>query len=191
MNVLQYHCPQSKGEKEPMSRLSKLLLFVSLLVFALACNFITQPINDAQEAVETVQSLATAMPIETLRALPSALPVETLEAISTDFPGLENFNYFDPQGTPISEWMGLPIMAQATAGQEFPDTNTYSFKVDATPQEVQEFYNGQLTDLGWDSVFSLPVSDEGGLLSFSNNDNFLTITISIVEDMTIVVISLI
>lgn len=174
-----------------MSRLSKLLLFVSLLVFALACNFITQPINDAQEAVETVQSLATAMPIETLQALPSALPMETLEALSTEIPGLENFNYFDPQGTPVAEWMGVPIMAQATVGEEFPDTNTYSFKVEATPQEVQEFYNSQLADLGWDSVFSLPVSDEGGLLSFSNDDNFLTITISIFEGTTIVVISLI
>lgn len=174
-----------------MSRISKALLLVFVVVFVLACNFVTQPINDAQEAVETVQSLATALPIETLQALPSALPMETIEAIASEIPDFENFNFFDPQGDPVAEWMGLPIMSQATAGQEFPDSNTYSFKVDATAQEVKEFYDGQLADLGWDSVLNLPVADDGGILSFSKDSNFLTVTISKIDGTIVVVLSLV
>lgn len=174
-----------------MSRVSKILMLLFLVIFVLACNVVTQPINEAQDAVETVQSLATALPIETLQALPSALPMETIEAVASNIPDLENFNYFDPQGAPVAEWEGIPIMPQATAGQEFADTNTYSFKTDATPQEVQEFYDSQLTDLGWSSVFSLPVSDDGGILSFSNESNFITVTISKIDSTTIVVISLV
>ena len=174
-----------------MSRIAKVLLLLSLIVFALACSFVTQPINDAQEAVETVQSLATALPIETLQMLPSVLPAETIEAVASDIPDFDNFNYFDPQGTPVVEWMGLPVMPQATAGQEFPDPNTYSFKWDATPQDVQDFYSAQLADLGWDSVFSLPVSEDGGILSYSKDGNFLTITISNFDGTTSVVLSLV
>ncbi len=174
-----------------MSRISKVLLLSFVVVFVLACNFITRPINEAQDAVETVQSLATAVPFETLQALPSAIPVDTLEAIASEIPNFDSFNYFDPQGEPVAEWMGIPIMPQATVGQEFPDSNTYSFKVDATPQDVQEFYNTRLTDLGWESVFSLPVGDEGGILSFSNDSNFLTVTISNMDGTIVVVISLV
>jgi len=174
-----------------MTRISKVLLLSFVVVFVLACNFITQPIDDAQNAVETVQSIATALPIETLQALPSALPVETLQAVASEIPDFENFNYFDPQGTPVSEWMDLPIMPQATAGQEFPDTNTYSFKVDATPQEVKEYYDSQLVNLGWESVFNLPVADEGGILSFSKDSNFLTVTISNIDGTVVVVLSVV
>jgi len=174
-----------------MSRISKALLLVFVVAFVLACNFVTQPIQDAQEAVETVQSIATAVPFETLQALPSALPVETFEAIASDIPDLENFNFFDPQGEPVAEWNGIPIMSQATAGQEFLDSNTYSFKVDGTPQDVQEFYSGQLADLGWETVLNLPIGNDGGILSYSKESNFLTVTISNIDGTVVVVLSLV
>lgn len=174
-----------------MSRISRALLLVFVVVFVLACNFVTQPFQDAQEAVETVQSLATAVPFETIQALPSALPVETLESIASEIPDFENFNFFDPQGEPLDSWNDIPIMSEATAGQEFPDSNTYSFKVDATPQEVQDFYSGQLADLGWETVLNLPIGGEGGILSYSKGSNFLTVTISNIDGAVVVVLSLV
>jgi len=174
-----------------MSRISRVLMLVFVVVFVLACNFVTQPIQDAQEVVETVQSIATAVPIETLQALPSALPVETVESIASEIPNFENFNFFDPQGEPVDSWNDIPIMSEAIAGQEFPDSNTYSFKVDATPQDIQEFYSGQLADLGWETVLNLPMGDDGGILSYSKDSSFLTVTISIIDGTTVVVLSLV
>ena len=38
-----------------MSRASKILVFPVILIFVLACNFVTQPINDAQDLAQTAQ----------------------------------------------------------------------------------------------------------------------------------------
>jgi hypothetical protein len=115
------------------------------------------------------------MPIETLQSLTTALPVQTLEALPSSIPDIEN--YFDPSGTPLEEWNGIPIMPQATVGEEFGES-TYSFTAPVTATDVQSFYNQSLEELGWTSAFSLPVSDEGGILSFQMDTDFLIITIT-------------
>ena len=180
-----------------MSRLSKFLMVLGLIVFVLACNFVTQPIRDVQDIAGTAQSFATALPVETLQALASAIPAETLQALPSVGPTLEALasalpdfgSYFNPQGTPVAEWNGIPIMSQATAGQEF-DTNTYSFKVEVTAKEVQDFYNAQLTDLGWTQPFSMPGGADAALMLFEKDDKTLTITVAPVESSVVVLLTL-
>lgn len=157
-----------------MSRLSKLLLFVSLLVFALACNFFTQPISDAQDAVETVQSLATAMPLETLQSFATSVPLSTLEALPSALPDFENVT--DPQGEPLSEWNGVPIMPAATAGEEA--TGLYSYKADASVTEVFDYYKTEMTALGWSEFFAVQDTGAGALLTYQKDDALVTITIT-------------
>ena len=100
-----------------MSRPFKFLLLIFLLVFVLACNIVSQPVNDVQNLAGTAEAIASAIPMETLQALPSALPIETVQAgIPTDIANLEEFNYVNPQGTPLSEWKDVPIMPGATVG---------------------------------------------------------------------------
>jgi len=169
-----------------MSRLSKFLFVAALVVFALACNLVTQPINDVQNLAGTAEAIATSMPVETLQALSSAVP--TFEALASAIPDFGK--YFDPQGNPASEWNGIPIMPQATAGQEF-DVKTYSFKAKVTVQEVYDFYNQQLVSLGWSQSVSLPATDAGGLLGFSKEDTVLTITVTTVNDATLVLLKLV
>jgi len=164
-----------------MSRLSKLLLSLILIVFVLACNFVTQPIDDVQNLASTAESIASALPIETLQALPSVLP--------TDLSNLEDYNYFDPEGTPLSEWNGVPIMPQATTGEEFNEI-TYSFKVNATVQEVVEYYKTELVKLGWSSSIDLPVEGEGGFQIYSKEDSLLTLTFIFLDGDTTVVLTL-
>jgi hypothetical protein len=170
-----------------MSRLSKFLLIMTLVAFTLACNLISQPLNDVKDIAKTAESIATTIPIETLRALPSAIPMETLEALPSVMPDFDN--YFNPQGTPVSEWNGIPIMSQATAGQEF-NTTTYSFKASVTVKEVQDFYDAQMTDLGWKQPFSMPAEGEGALMIFQKDSHILTITITSVDNSTIVILTL-
>ena len=172
-----------------MSRLSKFFLFFVLLIFILACNFIPQQVRDVQNLAGTAEALASALPIETLQAIPSAVSVETLEAIPSSIPDFEGFDYFDPQGTPLSEWNGIPIMSGATSGEEFNES-TYSFKLNATVQEVQDFYNAELANLGWSSTFNLPGDENGAILFFSKDPSFLTITITNFDEDTLVMLTM-
>jgi hypothetical protein len=169
-----------------MSRFSKYLLVFALLVFVLACNFVTQPIRDVQEGIQTVESIVTAIPVQTLQAFPSIVP--TLEGIASAIPEFDN--YFDPQGTPASEWMGVPIMPQAIAGQGFDD-NTYSFKTDASAQAVLDYYNDQLATLGWSQTFNMPVDADGGIAVYSKSSSILTVTVTTLDGSTIVILSLV
>jgi hypothetical protein len=181
-----------------MSRLSKIVLVSVVVVFVLACNFVTEPINDAQNLAQTAQALGTALPIETLQALGSAIPAETLQALPSAIPTLEALasalpdfgNMLNPQGTPVQEWNGIPIMPQATAGQEFTENNTYSFKAPVTTTEVQDFYTQQLTPLGWNQPFSVPLEAEGGIIVFQKESSVLTITITSSEGSVVVILTL-
>lgn len=177
-----------------MSRLNKLVSITILILFVMACNFVTQPISDVQNAAGTAQSFASALPIQTLQALASQIPAETLQALPSVAPTLEALatkfgNMFDPQGTPVESWREIPIMPQATAGQEF-DGGTYSFKAAATVQDVQNYYNEQLPGLGWESTFNTPVDANGGIMLFSKDSNILTITIASSEGSTVVILAL-
>jgi len=171
-----------------MSRLSRFLLLSGLGVFALACNFVMQPVRDAQEAVSTVQSVASSMPLETLQAIATSIPASTLEAIPT---ALSDFgNMFNPQGEPVAEWNGIPIMSQATAGQEH-DAYNYSFKFTGTSQEAQNFYESEMETLGWASLMSVPSGENGALLSFQKDNKSLTITIVTTDNDTVVILTLV
>ena len=170
-----------------MSRLSKYLLVFTLIVFVLACNTVTRPIRDAQEAVETVQSFATSMPLETLQSFATNMPVETLQSISSAIPNFGDM--FNPQGEPVTEWNGIPVMPQATAGQEFADSNTYSFKADATVKEATDYYDAEMDKLGWSSTFNLPGDENAAALVFSKDNNIATITITLQGDAIVVLLT--
>jgi len=154
-----------------MSRVSRILLLLLVVVFVLACNFITRPIDQAQEAVETVQSLATAIPVETLQALPSVMPEIEMP---TGMPDIGDV--IDPQGEPLSEWNGIPIIASATSGGE--SDGIYSFKADATVTEVFDYYKTELENLGWTELFAMADTGSGALLTYEMGNHLVTITIA-------------
>jgi hypothetical protein len=156
--------------------------------FLLACNFVTQPVRDVENLAETAQSIGSAIPIETLQALPSAIPAETLEALATNMPDFGNI--LNPQGAPVQEWKAIPIMPQATVGQEFSENNTYSFKANVTPKEVQDFYNEKLTALGWNQPFDVPIEGDAGIMVFQKGSSVLTVTITSSEGSSVVVLTL-
>jgi hypothetical protein len=183
-----------------MSRSLKVLLIPVVVLFVLACNFVTQPVRDAQNLAETAQSVITSIPIQTLEALPSAIPsvipMETLEALPSAMPTFEAIatqfgNVLDPQGPPAQEWKGIPIMPQATAGQEFTqnDSKIYSFKAGITAKDVQDFYKEKLTPLGW-SQTSFPSGTDTGITIFSKENNTLVITVIPSDNAVVVLLAL-
>lgn len=190
-----------KGDYYTMSSVSKTLMVSVVILFVLACNFVTQPVRDVQNLAGTAEAIGSAIPIETLQALPSAIasmiPAETLQALPSAAPTIEALatqfgNALDPQGAPAQEWKGIPIMPQATAGQEFTEngTNIYSFKASATAQEVQDFYKDKMTALGWNQSFSMPGGSEGGFMAFQKDSSFLTIVITSSDNAVVVLLTL-
>ena len=157
-----------------MSRLFKLLLVTALALFILACNLISGPVSDVKNAASTAEAFASEMPVETLQSITTALPVQTIEALPSLLP--EVGNYFNPTGTPVDEWNGIPVMPEATVGEEFGES-TYSYTVPATATDIQAFYNQKMEDLGWSSPFGFQASEEGGIMIFQNGSDFVTITI--------------
>jgi hypothetical protein len=158
-----------------MSRTFKFLTVAALAVFILACNLLTTPINNVEEVASTAQAFASEMPFETLQALATTVPVQTFEALPSAIP--EVGQYFDPSGTPVEQWNGIPVMPQATVGQEFT-ASIYSYTVPATAAEVQQFYTLQMEGLGWKSPFGFQVSEDGGIMFFQKENEFITITIA-------------
>lgn len=166
-----------------MSRMSRVLLLLFLVVFALACNFVTQPISDAQEAVETVQSLATAMPIETLQAIPSAMPDLPNIEIPTGMPDIGDVT--NPQDEPLTEWNGIPVFPSATTGGE--SSGMYSYKATAEVTEVVDYYKSEMTKLGWNEFFVMPDTGSGALLTYEKDGQTATITITSTGDGEVLV----
>jgi len=158
-----------------MSRLLKLLMVSIVALIALACSLVTGPIAEVENAASTIESVASALPIETIEALATTIPIQTLEALPSEIP--DYGNYLNPTGTPVEEWNSIPVMPQATAGEEFGES-TYGFTAPVSATEVQDFYNQKMEELGWTSTFNFPVTDEGGILSFYKDEDFVIITMS-------------
>ena len=151
-----------------MRRIFKFTLFAILIGTMLACGIISNPLSGAQSLASTAQALAS--------ALPTGLPDVT--------------KYLNPQGTPVSDWNGIPVMPQATAGEEF-SKSTYSYRIGGVDQSaIQSFYNDKLKADGWTSPFSAQGGSTGGLMFFTKDSKILTITIAKSDQDLVVLLNL-
>ncbi len=169
-----------------MSRFYKFTLIAVLVLATLACGLITNPINQAKGLASTAEAVASSMPVETLQAMASSVP--------SGVPNIPNVgdvgNYLNPTGKPASNWNNIPIMTQATAGQEF-NKNTYSFKVSGVvATDVQAFYDEKLKALGWTSAFNFQGSGLGGVMMYTKGSQSLTITVTANENKDLIVVLL-
>ena len=96
----------------------------------------------------------------------------------------------EPQGTPGQEWRGIPIMPAAIAGPESGNDNFYSFQTNASPKEIQDFYDATLAELGWTQPFSFPLEAEGGIMTFQKDNSTLLFTIAASEGSVVVLLTM-
>ncbi len=151
-----------------MSHIHRYMLLSILIVTVLACGIISNPLSGAQNLASTAQAMAS--------AIPSGLP--------------DVSKYLNPQGTPVKEWNGIPIMTQATAGEEF-SKNTYSYRVTGVQEtDVQTFYNDKLKAAGWSSPFSAQGGSAAGLMLFTKDKSILSITVTKSDQDLVVLLSL-
>lgn len=154
-----------------MKTLRKTLIVIPVLLFILACQAVTRPVEQVQDTAETAAAFATQAGEMVTQVSGLATDVAPMQTI---MPVLPSGNPLDPQSAPLSEWKGIPVMPQASAGDE--SEGMYIYKVAATLDEIQEFYDTKLPDLGWEESFSLPIEGTAILL-YTQGSQVLSITI--------------
>jgi len=144
------------------------MLVVLFLLTTLACSLVSQAAPPTQTAIPpsdtpvfTATSAPSDTPVSTDTAQPSDTPTPSTPTINpalvlltqmvgTEFAqlgpsahliGFLNF-YSNPTGTPLESWHDVPIMKEATAGQEF-QADIYSYKAATTLQKATSFYASQ------------------------------------------------
>ena len=77
---------------------------------------------------------------------------------------------------PLTEWNNIPVMADATAGQQI-DANTYAFNAPSDTGTIDKFYSTKMKALGW----NLEESDMLGM-HFTKDKSELLVTLSPAAD---------
>ena len=150
-------------------------------------------------SVFTPRPTATPVPSET----PSPAPTRTLPPTATEAPAptatlppaptekptqappaptetVDAAAMLQPQGTPAADWKGIAIMPGALAGQD--DGSSYTFTIQATPAEIQSFYEENLGPLGWE-VFASGAGDTGAaMIIFMKGEAMITFAVIPQED---------
>ncbi len=72
--------------------------------------------------------------------------------------------YLNPTGTPVQVWRDVPIMSQATSGQEFTP-NVYSYIATASLNQAGQFYASKAASLGLPNTPSTGYGGTGSLAS--------------------------
>ncbi len=145
-----------------MERLRKYTFFVLLLTGSLACSLISAPAGPTAtiQPSPTIFSTDTPALTATAEASDTPAPTELISSTDTSIPGMPSLplamlnmmnvaQYFNPVGQPVQTWHDVPIMPQATAGQEYKSGGVYSFKATATISQGVNFYMPKMTAMGF------------------------------------------
>ncbi len=139
-----------------------LLYSIAFLFFVYACtSAVKAPSVTVTAAVAvdpTVESSKTPTQIK-------VKPTETQERLSIPL----------PSGVPATEWQGIPIMPGAIAGEG--NDQGYSFTIQSTLEEIQEFYEGELTALGWELLAAGQGETNSILLIFTKGNSTASLAI--------------
>ncbi len=141
---------------------------LSMVLISLACGVVSQALPGTQTPIPTlpppttvpsvtvVTSTSTTSPTVTSTDIPTAVPSATVDPLAAtqlammgSMGAITNASlYFHPVGTPLSNWRSIPIMPQATAGQEFSGY-IYSYTAAATLDQARLFYGAKAQSLGF------------------------------------------
>jgi hypothetical protein len=203
-----------------MSHIYRFALAAFLLIASLACSLVTQAfsragapfapsapplITSTQAGINiTAQtdtpialinpSVTTAVPVNPTKAYEESIMNTAMARMgfTSDLMGYQIL-YANPIGTPLQSWQGIPVMKEATAGQEFK-ADIYSYKANATLQQARQFYNSKSASLKWSCTISMGFGGSGShathsvtmacngfsviLMTYDNDTNHVLIILS-------------
>lgn len=91
-----------------------------------------------------------------------------------------------PVGEPAEEWNGIPIMPGAIAGEG--DDAGYRFTIKANSDDIQEYYERELSKLGWQFLAAGQGENGTLILIFTGSEGTLSVSLLPHEDEFIVVL---
>jgi len=118
----------------------------------------------------------TPIPTLTLSPTPTELPTKTPQPPTKTPDALSSLR---PVGTPDKEWNGIPIMPGAIAGNG--DNEKYVFTINAPLEDIQSYYEKELSKSGW-VLMTSGSGDTGAALLIFNNGKPPLMPISIFPD---------
>jgi len=130
----------------------------------------------------------TATPTQTATPIPTETPLPT--STSTPVPPTATVDVISalmPSGTPDSEWNDIPIMPEAINGEG--DDKGYRFTIVATSEEVQAFYERELSKQSF-NLFAVGEGKEKNsvLLFFMKASETILISIIPADDVMLIMI---
>jgi len=187
-----------------MIRVRKSLLVVLFVTSTLACNLAgstlpaspqgpvppqapppaatsqQQPSLPVPSATQPPTPTETATPAPTDTSVPPTLdPASaTMAAMMGSMGSIGSIAaYFQPVGTPVKVWHNVPIMPQATAGQEF-NPRIYSYVAAATLDQAHQYYGSRASALGF--VMGPGTGTSGSGSGASHNVDFVSYNLTII-----------
>ncbi len=123
-----------------MEKMTFALLGAILIASSISCQLFFPQVPAV--VPPTATATQTELPVSTNTVTATTVPAsETPLPTPFDFGGMVS-------GTPISEWKSIPVMPGAIAGSE-DSSGTYTFTTAAAPVEVANYYDRELTKLGF------------------------------------------
>jgi hypothetical protein len=115
------------------------------------------------------------------------IPDSTATSLALTYEALTSKTTSDFSSTdkPLANWNGIPIMPQATAGQQ-ANNGTYTFKVPVDSGTIESYYSDKLKSLGW----NLADSRWQGM-KFTKDKSVLLVTFAPATDMENWVVTLV
>lgn len=149
-----------------MKTIGKAILLLALVITLASCNSFTPKPTETPTPTETSLPTSTSTPEPT--NTPTKTPVPPTETPSAPVLPM-------PSGKPSSEWEGIPVMPNAIAGEG--DSKGYAFTINASPDEIQKFYEKALGKLGWNMFASGQGTTDAVLLIFMKDTGTLSVSI--------------
>jgi hypothetical protein len=162
-----------------MKTIINIIIFSVLVIVSAACSIFAPKPTETPAPTQTSLPTSTPEPINTPTITPANTSVPSTETPSEPVLPM-------PSGKPSSEWEGIPVMPNAIAGEG--DSKGYYFTINASPNEIQEFYEKELTKLGWNMFASGQGTTDAILLIFMKDAGTLSVSIFPQPDGTMYVL---
>lgn len=160
-----------------MKNIVKTIVLLLLVTILTACTSFSPQPTETSKPTDTSLPTATNTPVptDTPTIVPSQTPIPATETPSVPVLPI-------PSGKPASEWQGIPIMSNAIAGEG--DGTGYTFIIQASADEIQNFYEKELSKLGWNLFASGAGTTDAVILIFMKDGGTLSVSIIPQQDGT-------
>lgn len=132
--------------------------------------------SETMEPTATTSATETPAPASATANAAVALQTMMVGTLSAQFGSSAHLSGFliffsNPIGTPVDSWHDIPIMKEATAGQEF-QADIYSYKAAATLKQATDFYTKASAASNW-SCFPPATGSAGTGTQANHQSTFL------------------